>query len=105
MQYVLLLVLDQGAQCRVHDGLGKTGRARRIEHIERMGWRELLEFQGLGGRAAGGASVIALRRLSARPFFCGAWPLTYVKSPHIRRRQRHLRILDPPVSNEHLGCS
>lgn len=43
---MLLLVLKKCAASGVDDGLGKAGRAARVENIERVGGWQLLELEG-----------------------------------------------------------
>lgn len=45
MEKVLLLVLEEGASCRVHDGFGQAGGAAGVEDVKRVRGRELGEEQ------------------------------------------------------------
>lgn len=49
MENVLFFVLYQGAEGRMHDGLGEPRRARGVQHVEWVRRRELFEPQRLIG--------------------------------------------------------
>ena len=51
MKAMLLDMLDQGTESGMDDGLGESGRAARVENVEWVRWRELLELEGLIGGA------------------------------------------------------